>query len=99
VQETNQLVIEGEVIQIEPLRYTPAGIPLLSLVLGHQSSQIEAQMPRRVECDVSAVLMGQLAEQFKSLKISSKVKATGFMARKSLKSTQLILHIIKLENI
>jgi primosomal replication protein N len=41
---TNLLVIEGEVVQIETLRYTPAGIPLLSFVLRHLSEQVEAGM-------------------------------------------------------
>ncbi|MDO9150963.1 MAG: primosomal replication protein N [Methylotenera sp.] len=87
----NKLVIQAEVVQIEPLRYTPAGIPLLSVVLRHVSEQIEAGMKRKVECDVNAVVLGDLA--LKGLKQGVQVVAQGFLAKRSLKSTQLVMHI------
>jgi primosomal replication protein N len=84
-------VIQAEVVQIEPLRYTPAGIPLLSVVLRHVSEQIEAGMKRKVECEVNAVVLGDLA--LKGLKQGVQVVAQGFLAKRSLKSTQLVMHI------
>ena len=92
---TNQLVISGEVVQIEPLRYTPAGIPLLSVVLHHVSEQVEAGMKRKVECEVNAVTLGDLA--LKGLVLGTHIHATGFLARRSLKSTQLVMHINHIE--
>jgi len=79
------------VVQIEPLRYTPAGIPLLSVVLHHVSEQIEAGMKRKVECEVNAVILGELALQ--GLKPGAQITAQGFLARRSLKSIQLVMHI------
>jgi primosomal replication protein N len=90
---TNQLVISGEVIQIETLRYTPAGIPLLGFVLRHLSEQVEAGMKRRVECEINAILMGELAEKLQHIKVGTQLNVTGFIAKRSLKSTQLVLHI------
>ena len=94
-------MIEGEVAAMEPLRYTPAGIPVLSVVLRHLSEQLEAGMQRRVECDVNAVVMGGLAEKTADpslgINIGSLVKVSGFIARRSLKSTQLVLHITTLD--
>jgi primosomal replication protein N len=90
---TNQLVISGEVIQIETLRYTPAGIPLLGFVLRHLSEQVEAGMKRRVECEINAILMGELAEKSQHIKVGTQLNVTGFIAKRSLKSTQLVLHI------
>jgi primosomal replication protein N len=87
----NKLVIQAEVVQIEPLRYTPAGIPLLSVVLRHVSEQIEAGMKRKVECEVNAVVLGDLA--LKGLKQGVQILAQGFLAKRSLKSTQLVMHI------
>ena len=78
-------------VQIEPLRYTPAGIPLLSVILRHASEQIEAGMKRKVECEVNAVILGDLA--LKGLKTGAQIIAQGFLARRSLKSTQLVMHI------
>lgn len=84
-------MIQAEVVKIEPLRYTPAGIPLLSVVLRHVSEQIEAGMKRKVECEVNAVVLGDLA--LKGLKQGVQILAQGFLAKRSLKSTQLVMHI------
>jgi primosomal replication protein N len=93
----NKLVLTGEVVQIDTLRYTPAGIPLLSFMLHHLSEQVEAGMKRRVECDVNAVVMGELAERSQAVKVGTQLKVSGFMAKRSLKSTQLVLHLNTLE--
>jgi primosomal replication protein N len=91
----NKLVLQAEVVQIEPLRYTPAGIPLLSVILRHVSEQTEAGMKRKVECEVNAVVLGDLA--LKGLKAGAQIIAQGFLARRSLKSTQLVMHINNIE--
>ena len=91
----NKLVLQAEVVQIEPLRYTPAGIPLLSFVLQHASEQVEAGLKRKVECEVNAVALGNLAKQ--NIQLGANIKAKGFLAKRSTKSTQLVLHIEKLE--
>jgi len=83
------------VVQVEPLRYTPAGIPLLSVILRHASEQIEAGMKRKVECEVNAVILGDLALQ--GFKTGAQIIAQGFLARRSLKSTQLVMHINNIE--
>jgi len=93
----NKLVLQAEVVQIEPLRYTPAGIPLLSVVLRHVSEQVEAGMKRKVECELSAVALGDLALQ--GLQPGAHILANGFLAKRSLKSTQLVMHINHIEHI
>jgi len=87
----NKLTLQAEVVQIEPLRYTPAGLPLLSVVLHHVSEQVEAGMKRKVVCEVNAVLIGDLA--LNKLTLGAHIQATGFLAKRSLKSTQLVMHI------
>lgn len=91
----NKLALQAEVMHIEPLRYTPAGIPLLSVVLRHVSEQLEAGMKRRVECEVNAMILGDLALQ--SLKLGTHIRAVGFLSKRSLKSTQLVMHINHIE--
>jgi len=93
----NKLELQAEVVQIEPLRYTPAGIPLLSVVLHHVSEQFEAGMKRKVECEVNAVVLGDLA--LKELRLNTHILATGFLARRSLKSTQLVMHINQIKTV
>ena len=87
----NKLVLAGVVASIEPLRYTPAGIPLLSFVIQHVSDQIEAGMKRKVECEINAVAIGNVA--LKALELGTSVEVAGFLAKRSLKSRQLVLHI------
>ena len=94
---SNRLVLSGEVTEVADLRYTPAGIPLLAFTLKHVSQQVEAGMKRQVECEVPAVAMAKLAEQARGLKPGCQARVAGFLARKSLNSRQLILHINELE--
>ena len=84
-------------IGLEAIRYTPAGIPLLSFVLQHISEQTEAGLKRKVECEVNAVAIGDIAKS--SIQIGDNIKAKGFLAKRSAKSTQLVFHIDKLEKI
>ena len=88
-------MISGVVVQIEPIRHTPAGIPLLSFVLQHASEQVEAGFKRKVECEVGAIALGDLAQQH--IELGFKLKAKGFLAKRSAKSNQLVLHITQLK--
>ncbi len=88
-------MISGVVVGLQPLRYTPAGIPLLSFVLQHASEQSEASLKRKVECEVQAVALGDLAKS--NIQIGNNIKAKGFLAKRSAKSTQLVLHIEQLQ--
>jgi primosomal replication protein N len=91
----NKLAISGQVTQIEDLRYTPAGLPLLSFVISHVSEDIEAGMKRKVECEIKAVAIGDLANT--NIQLGTTLRALGFLAKRSAKSTQLVLHIKNLE--
>ena len=93
-------MLSGTVVGLEPIRYTPAGLALLSFVLQHASEQIEAGLKRKVECEVNAVAIGDLAKQNVSLgkvKLGVQLKVQGFLAKRSAKSTQLIMHITNIE--
>ena len=89
----NKLVVSGEVVQLDALRYTPAGLPLLSFTVRHSSEQTEAEMQRKVECEVPVIAIGKIAEQAKAIQVASQVKLAGFIAKRSLKSSQLVLHL------
>lgn len=91
----NKLALSGEVTQLEELRYTPAGLPLLSFVISHISEDIEAGMKRKVECEVNAVAIGNLATS--NIQLGTKLKALGFLAKRSAKNKQLVLHIKNIE--
>ncbi len=91
----NKLVLDGQVTRIEPLRHTPAGLPLLSFVISHASENIEAGLKRKVECEINAVAIGHLATS--NIQLGAQLKAAGFLAKRSAKSSQLVMHIQKIE--
>lgn len=91
--------MQGEVVHTETLRYTPAGIPVLSFVLHHVSEQVEAGVKRKIECELNAMALGELARQSQHMQIGARVSVSGFIARRSLKSTQLVLHTNTIESI
>ena len=91
--EANQVALSGELAQIEPLRHTPAGVPLLHFRLVHRSRQVEAGLKRQVECEMSGVAMAEVAVAMSRLKPGQAVKVNGFLNRKNRMSTQLILHV------
>lgn len=90
--EANDVALSGEITAIEPLRYTPAGIPLLSFRLVHRSRQTEAGLKRQVECELGGVAMAEVAVSMSRLKPGQSVQVTGFLNRKNRMSQQLILH-------
>ena len=90
--EANEIALSGELTTIEPLRYTPAGIPVLGFKLVHKSRQVEAGLKRQVECEMGGVAMAEVAVSMARLKPGQAVKVSGFLNRKNRMSAQMILH-------
>ena len=90
--DANEVALTGEIAAIEPLRYTPAGIPLLNFRLTHRSRQTEAGLKRQVECELGGVAMAEVAVSMSRLKAGQNVRISGFLNRKNRMSQQLILH-------
>ena len=95
--DCNRVVLTGRIAEMDALRYTPAGLPLMAFRIGHVSEQIEAGLRRRVECEIPAMAMGEPAQAVAGWKAADSIKVEGFLARKSLHSQQLVLHLNKIE--
>ncbi len=95
--DRNQVVLTGRIAELDALRYTPAGLPLINFRIAHASEQIEAGHKRKVECEVQAMMLGEPAQAAAGLKTGDSIKARGFLARKSQHSQQLVLHLDKIE--
>jgi primosomal replication protein N len=80
-----------------PLRYSPAGVPIVAFTLRHTSEQMEAGMRRTILCEVPLVAMGKQAENARDLHVGDKVGIKGFLAQKSRTSTGLVLHVNTIE--
>ena len=89
--------MSGSLLERGPLRHTPAGVPAIEFRLGHESEQIEAGAPRRVDCEMACVALGQPANLLAAAKPGDGLRVTGFLAAKSLKSRQPILHVNAIE--
>ena len=78
---------------MEPLRFTPAGIPVVNFRLAHSSSQIEAGIGRLVQSEITAIAVGQLAEQISKRRPEQECMVRGFIAARSRNSSQIVLHV------
>ena len=92
----NRLVISGQLTDLDSLRYTPAGLERIEMRIRHASMQQEAGAPRQVQCEIAALALGEAAKQAARLQIGQQVTAEGFLAQRSLRSSQLVLHIEKI---
>ena len=97
--ETNQLTLAGVIAELDALRYTPAGVPFVGLRLRHESQQIEAGTARRVNVEMAAVAIGEIAQNISALPGGSCISVEGFLARKSPQSNQIVLHICSLKTV
>ena len=95
---TNEVVLSGVAHDLLDLRFTPAGIPVVEFSLRHASVQTEAGQPRRVELDLPAIVFGPLAQRFADDAPTTRpIMARGFLARRSLRSSQVVLHARDIE--
>ena len=97
--EINAVALSGELVDLEPLRHTPAGIPLVSFRLAHKSRQLEAGYKRQVECEMSAIAIGEVAVAMSRMRQGHAVSVEGFLNRKNRMSAQLILHVTKAQTV
>ena len=76
----NRVVLTACIAEAEALRYTPAGLPALTLRLEHESEVHEAGQVRQVKAAVKAVAFGALAERLVKQAIGSAWSFSGFLA-------------------
>jgi len=75
------------------MRYTPGGVARVGLKIRHTSTQQEAGIARKVECDIPAIALDKAALVTSKMLPGQQVSVEGFLAQRSLRNTQLILHI------
>ena len=84
------------IAEAKPLRYTPAGIPALNVVLEHESEVVEAGVARRVKLTIRAVAFGALAEISALAELGKVQIFTGFLIN-ARTSKSLVFHIQSIE--
>jgi primosomal replication protein N len=93
----NQLRLIASIAERDVLRYTPAGIPIVSAKLQHASEQIEAGIPRQVEFEITAIAAGEISGRFNQAELGAMLAFTGFIARKNRNSKSLVFHVTDFE--
>ena len=89
----NQVYLQARVVEIQAIRHTPAGLPVLDLVLEHSADVIEAAHQRRVEFTIIARALGPQATQLQAIALGTELRVEGFLAPTRKSSTKLVLHI------
>jgi primosomal replication protein N len=95
----NQLQLTASVVEREPVRYTPAGVPIASCTLHHQTEVVEAGIVRQIELTMPAVAAGEVSGKLESCQMGVQTRFTGFLAKKSRNARTLVFHITELQDI
>jgi len=93
----NTVRLSGVLAAVEPLRHTPAGLPVVEFILSHASEQTEAGQKRQTGFEMAAKATGELAARIAGMQQGSEVDVQGFLNRKHRMSRQIVLHVTNME--
>jgi primosomal replication protein N len=85
----NRYQVTAQLIERHSLRYTPAGVPALDVLLEHVSEDLNG---RDATIGLSAVAFGLVAQTLITVSLGSTLKLDGFL-RHSAKSKKIIIQI------
>ena len=85
------------IAQLQALRYTPAGIPVVEFRLRHESERAEAGAKRKVEAVVDAIAFEAQARLVAQSALGRPLQAQGFLSVKNRRSSKPVLHVTHIE--
>ena len=88
----NRTELNACIAEQSALRYTPAGLPALDLILEHASDIEEAGQMRKVQLKLRALAFGSLAERLVKQTVGSVWTFKGFLATPR-QGKSVVLHI------
>ena len=88
----NRTELTACIAEQSALRYTPAGLPALDLILEHASEVQEAGQMRKVQLKLRALAIGSLAERLAKQAVGSVWMFQGFLATPR-QGKSVVLHI------
>lgn len=89
----NTIKLTGEFTQKAQMRYTPSGLAVLEVVFHHVSVVKEAGEDRRLVFDFAGKACGDIALALDKEPLGSIFEVSGFLAPRSQRSRQMIVHI------
>jgi primosomal replication protein N len=93
----NQLQLVASIAERDVLRFTPAGIPIVTAKLLHRSDQFEAGIQRSIEFEIAAIAAGEISGRLDQAELGETFVFTGFLARKNRNSKSLVFHVSAFE--
>lgn len=88
----NLLQITATIAQVYPLRYTPAGLPALDVVLEHESLVTDTGTSRQVKVSLRAVTFGTQAETLLKASMDVEWSFSGYLGM-SRNGKGIVFHI------
>ena len=88
----NRTELKACIAEQAALRYTPAGLPALDLILEHASEVNEAGQMRKVQLKLRALAIGPMAERLAKQAVGSVWTFHGFLATPR-QGKSVVLHI------
>jgi primosomal replication protein N len=79
------------------LRYSPGGVPILTMTFAHQSRVAEAGAPRVVDLTIEALAIGKVALELDRVEQGRTLTVRGFLTNRSRRSTRAVLHVNEFE--
>ncbi len=93
----NRVGLTASLVEREPIRYTPAGVPIVGLKLSHRSVQREAGTDRAVEMEISGIAADRIALRIDRIALGTALKLEGFLAPRRRNVKALVLHVTDFE--
>jgi primosomal replication protein N len=92
----NRLELDAQLVEREPLRYTPAGVPIVNCVLTHQGTTQEAGAARQTDLTLVAMAAGEISGSIANLGLGQAARFAGFLAPRHRNAKSLVFHITEL---
>ncbi len=93
----NRVEVAGKLVEMDALRHTPGNVAVIRFKISHESTQVEAETPRKVACEIDAVAFDREARLLATATLGMQLSICGFLDRRSRNSRQLVLHATQIE--
>jgi primosomal replication protein N len=91
----NRLVLSAQLMERGAVRYTPAGLPALDLVLKHESEVTQDAQPRKISMEIKARAIGDITQRLLTLDIGSTHGFAGFLGSQR-NGRGIVFHVTEL---
>lgn len=88
----NRVTLTATTLEVKPVRYTPAGVPVLEILLQHQSQVTEAGTQRLIDMTLPGIALGDIAIMLSDTPLGASLTINGFLAPAKKGASKLVLH-------